>query len=260
MALRFLLPPSVGESRARARGELLERSLSHDLGEPVVVEVARDYAALSEEAQSGRVHLVWAPAAVCVDLESTARAVFRVVRHGRSTYRSALLARRSQRLKLHSLGGMRAAWVDRLSLGGYLLVAHHLRGLGIEPDTTLASQVFLGTHPAALAALLEGRADLAALSVGGPLDEHVTEALELHAGRVAASELTPLTVTDAAPNDALVLTSAIEPARARALLDRVFPASEPSPRPSSLCLAMEAEAFERARPGEYAALRRILGR
>lgn len=256
--MRFLVPPSVGVSRAQARGELLQRALTQELGEPVRVEVAEDYASLAEDALAGRAELVWAPAAVCAELEERARAVFRVVRHGRSTYRSALVARRADRLSLTRLGGTRAAWVDPLSLGGGRLVLHHLRKLGIDPDATFGSQAYLGTHPAALAAVIERSADVAALSVDGPLDEHVVEALELHGGRVAATELALITVTDAAPNDALVLTDALDASRAEALLDRVFPRGEPTPRPRSLCLAMEAEAFERARPGEYAALRAIL--
>src|SRR5690606_17080139 len=137
---------------------------------------------LERAAAEGSAELVWAPAAICAELEGSARSIFKVVRGGRSTYRAALVARREARLGLERLEGKRAAWVDPRSLGGYLLVARHLRELGIDPTCTFASQEFLGTHPAALAEVVEGRADVAAVSVAGPSEQHVEEALALHAG------------------------------------------------------------------------------
>src|SRR5690606_8737789 len=109
--------------------------------------------------------LVWAPAALCARLTDAPHAIYKIVRGGLASYRSALVSRQGSHVTLERLSGKHAAWVDPLSLGGYLLVAHHLRERGIEPDTTFASQRFLGSHPAALAEVLEGRADVAAVSV-----------------------------------------------------------------------------------------------
>ncbi len=254
--LRLLLPPSVGVARARARGELLEASLSIEMGEEVLVSVADDYAAIARGVREGAAEMVWAPAAVCADVEQDARAVWKTVREGRSEYRSALVGRVEARLALERLMGKHAAWVDALSVGGYLLVRQHLRERGIDPEATFASQQFVGTHPAALEAVLEERADVAAVSVPGPHPEHVTQALALHAGRAGAMGLAAICVTDAAPNDALVLTKALDPARAQALMARVFPAAGRG-KIAALCLAMESEGFERAHPGEYARLRAL---
>jgi phosphonate transport system substrate-binding protein len=255
--LRFLVPPSVGVSRARARGELLERSLGQDLGDEVRVEVAPDYETFARIARELGAELLWAPAAICASLELDARAVFKVVREGRSTYRSALIARADARLGLSRLAGKRAAWVDPRSVGGYLLVARHLRARGVEPDRTFASQIFVGTHPAALAAVLDGAADVAAISVPSGDDEHVAQALAQHGGRVAAALLGAIAVTEAAPTDALVLTRALDEARAAALVARIFPGEGGRERSASLRLAMEADGFERAAPGEYAVLRAL---
>jgi phosphonate transport system substrate-binding protein len=256
VTLRFLVPPSVGTARAQARGELLERALSNDMGEAVAVEVAASYDAL--ERGAGGAELVWAPAAVCAAIEHEARAIFKVVRGGRSTYRGALVGRRDARLTLQQLAGKRAAWVDRRSFGGYLLALHHLKERGIDPARTFASQAFLGTHPAALTAVLEGRADVASVSIAGGSEQHVEEALALHAGRAGARDLVALAITETAPTDALLFTTALDAGRAQALIERVFPAGEPSRQARSLCLAMEAERFERARSGEYACLRPLL--
>jgi hypothetical protein len=96
----------------------------------------------------------------------------------------------------------------------------------------------------------------AAVSVPGPDVEHVQQALALHAGRAGAARLVALAVTAPAPNDALVLTKALEPARVAALTARVFPRGGRG-RLSSLCLAMECEGFDPARAGEYARLRAL---
>lgn len=257
--LRLLLPPSVGVARAKARGELLEASLSLEMGEDVHVSVAEDYAAITRAVREPSVELVWAPAAVCAEIEDEARAIWKTVREGRAEYRSALVGRVEARLGLERLAGKRAAWVDELSIGGYLLVRQHLRERGIDPEATFASQEFFGNHPAALEAVLDERADVAAVSVPGPHPENVAQALALHAGRAGALRLTAVAVTEPAPNDALVLTKALDPVRSKALVARVFPTAGRG-KIAALCLAMESEGFERAQPGEYAKLRVLTAR
>jgi phosphonate transport system substrate-binding protein len=260
--LRLLMPPSVGVARARARGELLESSLSIELGETLEVHVADDYAAIVKAVRDVSAELVWAPSAACAEIESETRANWKTVREGRSEYRSALVARADARLALERLSGRRAAWVDPLSIGGYLLVRQHLPDRGIDPNATFADEQFLGTHPAALEAVLDDRADVAAVSVPGPDTEHVMQALSLHAGRAGAARLLALAVTEPAPNDALVLTRALDESRARGLTARVFAKAGGAARPqrgklASLCLAMECEGFDVALPGEYARLRAL---
>src|SRR4051794_9922250 len=109
-------------ARTRARGELLEASLSIEMGEAVHVAVAEDYGAITRAVREGTAELVWAPSAVCAELESEARSIWKTVREGRSAYRSALIGRADAGLTLGHLAGKRAAWVDALSIGGYLLV------------------------------------------------------------------------------------------------------------------------------------------
>jgi phosphonate transport system substrate-binding protein len=140
--LRLALPPSVGIARAKARGELLESSLSIELGEPLSVTVTDDYAQLARAVRHAEAELVWTPAAVCADVEADARAIWKTVREGRSEYRSALVARSDARLSLERLAGRRAAWVDPLSIGGYLLVRQHLRERGLAPSSTFAEERF----------------------------------------------------------------------------------------------------------------------
>lgn len=257
MTLRFLLPPAVGAARARARGELIQHALGVALGEDVEVQVASDYGELDRRAVAGDAELVWAPAMVCIELESTAHAIFKAVRAGRSTYRSAIVARRESELEVAGLAGHRAAWVDPMSLGGFLLAAELLGAQGVSLEESLAEQVFYGSHPAALGAVLEGWADITAVSVGGESEDDVAQALGLHAGPIGPERLAAIAVTGAVPADALALTAALSADHAQGLVDRLFSVPDGGRGPSSLCLAMEAEGFERATPGEYAPLTRF---
>ncbi len=256
--MRLLLPPSVGVPRAVARGELLERSLTVEMGEPVVVEVAPDYAVIEERIRAGEVDIAWAPAAICARVTDHVSAIYKAVRAGRSTYRSAIVARTDAGLSLDKLSGKRAAWVDPLSLGGYVLAVDHLAKLGIVPNRTFQKELFIGDHPAALAAILDGDADVGAVSVSGPDPDDVIHALGLHAGRAGAEQMSALAITDPAPSDGLLVTKALDPERAARLTSRLF--AERGGRSSALRLAMEADGFELAGPDEYVRLRELLAR
>jgi ABC-type phosphate/phosphonate transport system substrate-binding protein len=254
--LRCLVPPSVGTERARARGEILERALQRVLQEDVRVEVAESYRELEERLARGEVELAWAPAAILARIEAATGALHsahKVLRSGRSSYRSAIIVRDdSPREALGDLRGARAGWVDPLSLGGCLLALEHLRQSGFDP-AELASTEYLGTHPLALAAVVERRTDVTAVSVAGPWSEDVANALRLHAG-IGAKVLRSLAVTDPAPTDAFVLTDVLPLERAQAMEQLLFGKRQGS----ALCLAMETEGFEKAERGEYARLQRLL--
>lgn len=252
--MRLLLPPSVGLARARARGELLESMLSSELGQTVAVTVAEDYEEIVRAAREGRVELIWAPAATCAQIATEVRAIWKNVRDGRTESRSVLVARAGARLSLQRLAGKRAAWVDALSVGGYLLVRKHLLERGIDPELTFAEQRFHRTHPAVLRAVLHDEADVAAVSVPGLDDQAVRQGLTVFAGESGASKLTALAVTEAAPTDALVLTRALGEPIARKLTSRVF-ARGARGRLGSLCMALECEGFEVGTAAEYAPLR-----
>lgn len=256
VSLRLLLPPSVGRSRARARAELLDQSLRADLAEPVQVEVASDYGELAARAERDA-HLVWMPPTICARLEPLVRALYKCQRFGRTTYRSAIVARSGTVLSLRDLRGKRVAWVDRLSVGGYLLAVAELRRAGMDPDRELASQTYVGSYPEALAAVLSGGADAAALTVRDDSVASLREALASYGGRRAAEELHAIRISGESPNDALAITSVLDIRRAEKLEERVFGRESARAR-AALCLALDAEAFVLATPGEYAPLRELI--
>lgn len=255
MTLRLLLPPSVGSARARARAELLDQSLRADLAETVAIDVADGYADLGDRAERGDADLVWMPPTVCARLEPSLRGVYKCVRQGRTSYRSAIVVRRGSLGALADLGGKRAAWVDRLSVGGYLLAISELRERGLGAG--LGEQRFCGSYPAALDALLEGDADFAAVTVRDESAASLRDALAAFGGKPAADQLEGIHVTRDSPNDAIGLTRALDARRAERIARRVFEQKGARAR-AALCLALDAEGFVRATPGEYAELRRLI--
>jgi phosphonate transport system substrate-binding protein len=256
VTLRLLLPPSVGEARARARAELLDQSLRADLAEPVKVEVARDYTELADRAM-GDADLVWMPPTICARLEPKVRTLYKCQRYGRTTYRSALVVSAGSATSIESLKGKRIAWVDRLSVGGYLLALAELKRAGIDPERDLAGQSFLGSYPDAMNEVLEGRAYATAVTVREDSATAVRDALASYGGRRAAELLVAIKVTGESPNDALVITRGLDEKRAEKLEKRVFEREGARAR-AALCLALDTEGFVRAREGEYGALRHLL--
>jgi phosphonate transport system substrate-binding protein len=248
VALTLLMPPSLGAAKATARAELFDGALSTELGETIVVAVASSYKELCDRALAGDVHMVWAPAGICSQLEPSARAIFKVVRYQSTTARSALVARRKDRLSMARLRGKHAAWVDPLSVGGYLLAVAHLRRCGVEPDVVFATQVFLGNHPAVLEAILHGEADVGAVTIGGDDDRMVATALRTYVG--AASEyIDVIELTACAPTDAFVLCGSIPPP----LADKIARVLSPgwTRTPWKLLSILEAECLVPARKGEF---------
>lgn len=255
--LRLLLPPSVGAARARARAELLDQSLRADLAEAVRIDIADGYTDLAKRVEAGETDLVWMPPTVCARLEPQLRRIYKCVRYGGTSYRSALVVRRDDATSLEQLRGKRAAWVDRLSVGGYLLAAAELRRAGIDVASDLASESFLGSYPDVLAALLEDRADVAAITVRDESTAALRDGLAAFGGKAAADRLTSLRTTRSSPNDAVGLTRALDERRTERISQRVFESEDTRSR-AALCLALEAEGFVRAEPAEYEALRRML--
>lgn len=249
MALTFVLPPSLGTAKAAARAELIEGALFRDLGERVTVVVAASYAELERLATSGQAQLLWAPTMVCTKLP-TARAVFTIARNGTTTYRSVLVARKGQSTSLSRLAGLRAAWVDPLSAGGYLLAVAMLRARGIDVDATFSAQSFTGSHRATIEAVLHGSADIGAVSARAPDEESLGAILRWYAGP-AADQLSPLAVSEGCLNDALVITAGVGEAEGARLIEKLVPSAPGALARSRLLAALEAERLVPATLEDY---------
>ncbi len=249
MPLTFALPPSLGTAKSAARAELIEGALFRDLGERAKVVIAASYGELAELASSGRAQLLWAPTMVCTRLAS-ARAVFTIARNGTTAYRSVLIARKGQGSSLSRLAGLRAAWVDPLSAGGYLLAVALLRARGIDVDATFSAQTFTGSHRGAIEAVLHGTADIGAVSARQPDEPSIGAMLRWYAGP-AADQLTSLAVSEGCLNDALVISSSVSEAEGARLIDKLVPSAPGAMARSRLLAALEAERLVPAKLDDY---------
>ncbi len=258
MSISLLLAPSIGNARAQARAELLRQALGTALGEDTDIQMAASYDELTLRALESSADLIWAPPSLCARLEGAARAMFRCVRRGRGTYRSAIVVRRGEVKTLGGLVGKRASWVDPLSLGGHLLAVDYLRGEGYLPSQTFTEQDFAGSYPAALANVVNGHADVTAVTVSDGAETSVAESIERYGGALHAERLASIAVTGETPNDALVFSHSLDEDRTAELIERAFGTRESPKTPSALCLALEADGFEAADPGDYRPVKRLL--
>lgn len=216
--------------------------------------MAESYDDLGQALARGDAEMAWVPAAVLAKLESThpgaARMAYTALRNGSASYRSAIVTHSHARYeRLEDLAGVNPAWADPLSLGGCVLATDHLRRHHVE----LGEPTYLGSHPAALEAVLHRTAEFGAVSVTSMQRQHVQSALTRNVGEAGAHRLKVLAFTDPAPNDAFVLTRALTPSRTEELRPHLF---ETGPAHRALCLAMETDGFTRA---DLDAYRRLAG-
>jgi len=255
---RFGLPPSMGDE-SRLQAAPLELFLARTLGKLVEVAVAPTYDALGKEVLSGKTDAAWVPPFVCARLEAMgSRVVARGVRRGSAVYRGALVCRADQPLELDRLEGVRAAWVDRDSVSGYLLPLALLRTRGLELGKVFFSQHFAGSFRAAVEAVLAKEADVASVYAAPPSAGTGTAATgleEILPGR--SSELRVLAFTDEAPNDGVVCSMSLSPERMSALEKVVLGMHETPDGAALLRDLFHAERFEPAPRLGYRALYRV---
>jgi phosphonate transport system substrate-binding protein len=113
----------------------------------------------------GDVDVAWLPPILAAQAVSNgfATPLALPVRGGVAAYSTALFARQDGPIQsLGDLTGVRAAWVDRQSASGYLLIRAHLRTLGVDLDRAFRSEVFSGSHDAVTRAVIDGDADVGA--------------------------------------------------------------------------------------------------
>jgi phosphonate transport system substrate-binding protein len=185
--------------------------------------------------------------------EYGARAVLRVRRDGSSSYGSALLVREGAEVRsVADLQGRVVAFAHPHSLSGFFLPARLLREAGVK----MRDPLFAGSHAAALAALLAGRADAAAVfhhpgpGAGGRTP--LAESPEAR-GRVRV-----LAVTESVPYEPVFVRRDL-PRATRERLAWAFSALAGAPEGrAALHRLAQIEGFEPVRDEDYAPVARTL--
>jgi phosphonate transport system substrate-binding protein len=231
---------------------LLRDALSDLLVVDVDVTVSQSYEALTRNLLSGAVDCAHAPPFVCAQVEPQGVAIAaRAVRHGRATYGAALVKRKGADVSLTRPKAIRAAWVDKRSVAGYLLPIAHLKtSRRLDTARHFASEEFFGSYPAALAAVLDGRADLCAVHAQRDAPQTVREAAAIHApGHADDVEL--LEMTDEVPGDGIAVA---KPELLETLRDAFIHLEKEALGKRLLKEVFVAERFEAAKPHGYRAL------
>ena len=149
----------------RARLQAFTSALGVACGAPTAPADFDDYPGLLEGLYEGKVDIAWLPPLVAMRAAGGGRAIpiALPVRRGISTFHSALYSLRgSPIVRPPDLVGVRAAWVDRQSASGYLVVRAALRAQGVDLTTAFSDEKFLGSHEAVAEAVLGGTANVGA--------------------------------------------------------------------------------------------------
>jgi len=123
------------------------------------------YHGLLEAMDAGDADLAWLPPLLALRATNRARVVPLAlpVRNGASSYMTALFARHDTPYRgIGDLRELRAAWVDRQSAAGYLVLRAHLRAVGVSLEEAFCENLFCGTHDEVTRAVLDGDADVGA--------------------------------------------------------------------------------------------------
>jgi phosphonate transport system substrate-binding protein len=166
-----------GEERMRAFVAALESVF----GDSIELHRAADYRALASAVEQGLVHFAWLPplaAARAMKAGSITPAAV-CVRHGTTSYYTGLIARDTSSIRsLDDLRGLRAAWVDRESASGYVVLRAALRQRGVSLVNAFSEDLFVRSHEEVVRAVATGHAD-----VGATCFYVVSDAVEI--GRTA---------------------------------------------------------------------------
>lgn len=168
--LRLGVSPYADEAQTRRDLAPLMAHLTATLGVRVELVTSSSYGDLVAAIVANRVDIAMLSPVSYVEAREQnpgIRLAARAISQGSPDYSAYIIVRRDDPAEqLADLRGRRMAWVDRLSGSGYLYPRSALAAAGLDPKTLFRSEKFYGTHDAALAAVLSGQADAAAVASG----------------------------------------------------------------------------------------------
>ncbi len=215
------------------------------------------YHRLLEAMDVGHVDVAWLPPILAATAMIRGLAVpFALpVRGGVTSYSTALFTREDSALRdLQDLVGVRAAWVDRQSASGYLLIRAHLRSLGVDLEHAVGADRFTGSHEEVAQAVMDGSADVGASYVHlDPVDDHPLRAAWRDARVRVLAHAGPI------PADVIARSRRLDDKAQRRIERALVGAQSPRLRDASRVL-LGAEGFALPRPGHLDAVAALLPR
>lgn len=245
--------------RDPALGDAFAAALSGVLGAPVVVHIAADYRGLVAALEQGLVQLAWVPPLMAARGISRGTVLPSVVtmRNGMTSYSACLFALRSGGpTEVHALRGVRAAWVDRESASGYVVIRAHLRSLGLRLVDAFGEEVFARSHAEVGRAVREKRVDVGATFLSFRSGSDEIDRAGWREGSLEDGQVRVLAHAGPIPSDILAvhpqLSSAL-PAIQVALVD-----ARPAVAHNAAKLLLHADGFARPTEGHMHLLKGLL--
>jgi phosphonate transport system substrate-binding protein len=179
---------------------------------PVETFVSTNYVGLVESLGTGRVDIgLFGPAALVQAMDvHGAQVVLASVRRGSTTYRAQFNVRCDSGItEFEQLRGKSIAWVDPGSASGYQFPFVSLKTTyGIDPDREM-TQIFAGSHDAAMLAVYNGDVDVALTFGGSPGSDGRTTIQNDYPD--VFDTICIIGFSDHIPNDGMVVRSGLDP-------------------------------------------------
>lgn len=165
--LVFAVIPAENAEGVVGRYGPMMAHLSKELGVPVKLRIANDYAAVIEGQRSGQIHIaLYGPASFARALKTgvkTEAFAQTVNEDGARGYYSVFYVRADSPFqKFEDLKGKNLGLVDPNSTSGYAVPLHTLDKMGIDPAGYFSKVLMTGSHENAIMALKQGTVDVAA--------------------------------------------------------------------------------------------------
>lgn len=165
--LVFSVVPSENSGGVTNRYEGFIQYLSAELGVPVKLRIANDYAAVIEGMRSGQVHVAHFGPSAYARAHMVTNGNVEPFATGRNSegaigYYSVLYVRAGDAARtVQDLKGRNLCLVDPNSASGNNVPRFTLDKMGIEPETFFGKLVYAGSHENAITGLLQGTCDAA---------------------------------------------------------------------------------------------------
>ncbi|MCH7471369.1 phosphate/phosphite/phosphonate ABC transporter substrate-binding protein [bacterium] len=156
--------PSTEAEKVIASGDELAALLVEHTGLHFKAFIVPSYVSVVEAMAVGKVHIGWLPpmAYVFAHQRNGDRALLKVVRDGKATYRGQILVMADSGIdSIADLAGKRLAFTEQASASGHLYPRALLLEHGIDLDLDLLEVFYSGSHDAAVLALVKGSVDAA---------------------------------------------------------------------------------------------------
>jgi len=162
--LVFAAIPDENATGVEKRYEPFIQYLTKQLGVPVKLRIANDYAAVIEGQIAGNIHIAhYGPASFARALMNGAKIEpfgMQVNKDGTKGYYSVLWVKKdSPYQKLEDLKGKNLGLVDPNSTSGNNVPRFAMNKMGIKPEEFFANVVYTGSHENAIIALQQGQVD-----------------------------------------------------------------------------------------------------